>query len=125
MGRVNLFVVPPASPHTVAAAVPYLVGHLVAHDHEVHVANLNSELARAYVETSVVQRLSEPIVDARDIPAIAAAERQVEQDFDLAMGSPDADPDATWADVTARAARVPWKTIDVLKEAVFRRLDDF
>ena len=124
MRRVNLFVVPPASPHTVAAAVPYLAGHLIAHGHEVRVADLNAELARAVVEASVIRRLSEPIADARDIPGIAAAERQVEQDFDLAMGYPDSKADATWADVAARAASVPSNAIDLLRDAVFRHLDD-
>ncbi len=125
MTDVSLFIVPPASPHTVAAAVPYLAGHLKAHGHSVRIVDLNAELVRDGAPRSAMRCLTSTIRGEDDIAKVAQAERLLRELSETALGNPDHNADASWADLARRAAAIPRHAIELMVEGVARQLDDF
>jgi len=124
MTAVSLFTVPPASPHAITSAVPYLAGHLRAHGHQVRIVDLNVEFARLFAPPSVLSRLTGPIVCADDIAELAHAEQELKWRGELALGNPAPTIDASWADVARRAATVPTQAVEALVASIVREQAD-
>jgi len=120
MTEINLFTVPPASLHTIAAALPYLAGHLMARGHHVRIVDLNVELARSCAPSGAISRLMGQIIDADDVAGLALAEQELNAWQEVAFGDPAPSIDASWADVARRAEVIPAQVIEHLAATMIR-----